>query len=288
MNEPSSSQFLDDRTTFDFLYEGAKKWVLISKSLRKTQEITTVAEQQGYTLDGDFLGHYFKDDDNDFFIKYNDGSDDYFLDFKNYQEIIWDNDTDSQSVPDYWGITTDPTLDSQITGTASQAGDATGGKARLTVASAAFADVTAGDIIHNTTDGSDGVIVKVVSTTVLDTCLFGGTDNEWDSSDAFIIQPRGRLQLVLDPPPSTASHTITVYALQKPAPVYSDYDVYPFAYDYEEALSKFAAFLYKYRDKEPDFGHVWYQYFVAQATEYGMLFKETVGRDKSRLVPRFM
>lgn len=287
LNEPSTSSFLDDRTTYDFLFEGAKAWVIISKCLRKTQSITTVAEQAAYTLDGDFLGHYLKDNDRDFFIKYNDGSDDHFLDFKPYQEIIRDNDTDSQSIPDYWGITTDPTLDDQITGTASAAGDKTGGKSRLTVASAKFADVTVGDVVHNTTDVSDGMVVKVVSTVALDVCLFGGTDNEIDSSDAFIIQPRGRLQLILDPPPSTASHTITVYALQNPAPVYDDYSVYPFAFDYAEALAKYAAWLYKYRDKEPDFGNAWYQFFLAQAQAYGELFKEAVGRDTSRIVPRF-
>jgi len=287
LNEPSTSSFLDSRTTFDFLFEAAKTWTIISKCLRKTQSITTVAEQQGYSLDGDFLGHFLRDDDRDFFLKYNDGSDDHFLDFKPYQEIVRDNNTDSQSVPSYWGITTDPTLDDQITGTASADGDATGGKSRLTVASAAFADVTPGDTIHNTRDASDGVVVKVVSTVALDTCLFGGTDNEWDTSDAFIIQPRGRLQLVFDPPPSTDSHTATIYALQTPPPVYSDYDVYPFAFDYAEALAKYAAWLYKYRDKEPEFGNAWYQFFLAQANKYGELFKEAAGRDTSRIVPRF-
>lgn len=287
LNEPSTSSFLDARTTYDFLYEAAKEWTIVSKCLRKTQSITTVADQQGYTLDGDFLGHYLKDDDRDFFIKYNDGDDDHFLDFKPYQEIIYDNDTDSISVPSYWGITTDPTLDDQVTGTANADGDDIGGKSTLSVASAKFADVTTGDVIHNTTDASDGIIVKVTSNTAINTCLFGGTDNEWDTSDAFIIQPRGRLQLVLGPPPSTVSHTITVYALQNPAPVYSDYDVYPFAYDYAEALAKYAAWLYKYRDKEPDFGNAWYQFFLAQANSYGELFKKAVGEDTSRIVPRF-
>jgi hypothetical protein len=149
-------------------------------------------------------------------------------------------------------------------------------------------DITAGDVVHNTTDGSDGVVISVAADLKsCTTALFGGTANDWSSADAFIIQPRGRLKLILDPPPSTAAHTITVYALQKPAPVYSNYDVYPFSYDYAEALSKYAAWLYKMSDREPDFGHAWYTYFIAQAIEYGMLFKEAVGLDKSRMVPRF-
>ena len=288
LNEPSTSQFIDTRTTFDFLYEAAKEWVNISKCLRKTQSITTVAEQQGYTIDGDFLAHWVKDDDNSFQVKYNDGSDDYFLDFKEYSEIIYDNDSDSVLLPSYWGVTNDTTLDSQITGVTNAAGAAVGGKSTCAAATALFTDATAGDIIHNTTDGSDGVIISIASDfKSCTTALFGGTDNDWTSGDALIIQPRGRLKLVLDPPPSTAAHTITVYALQKPTPVYSSYDVYPFSYDYAEALSKYAAWLYKMRDKEPDVGHAWYKFFYAQAMDYGGLFKAAVGIDTSRMVPLF-
>jgi hypothetical protein len=282
---------LDSRTTFDFLYEAAKQWTLISKCLRKEQSITTVAETASYTLDGDFLGHYIKDgdDDNDFQIKYNDGSDDYFLDFKPYQNIIYDNNTDSVSIPSEWGITHDTTLDSQISGAVNAAGAATGGKSTAAAATALFTDCTAGDIIHNTIDGSDGVIISVASDfKSITTCLFGGSNNDWSNADTLIVQPRGRLLLVLDPPPSTASHTVTVYGLQKPAPVYSDYDVYPFSYDYPEALAKYAAWLYKMRDREPDFGHAWYQYFLIQANEYGALFKETAGTHKSKMAPRFV
>lgn len=287
LNEPSTSSFLDSRTTYDFLYEAAKEWVIISKCLRKTQSIMTVAKQQSYTLDGDFIGHFLRDDDNDFFIKYNDGSDDYFLDFKSYQEIIHDNDTTPISIPSYWGITTDPTLDDQIKVDASAGGSATGGKCTLTVAADKFENITPGDIVHNTDDGSDGVVVAYTSEKKIDVCLFGGTNNYITTADSFIIQPRGRLQLVFDPPPKTVNHTVTIYALQNPAPVYSDYDVYPFAFDYAEALAKYAAWLYKYRDREPDFGNAWYQFFLAQANSYGELFKEAVGRDTSRVVPRF-
>lgn len=288
LNEPSTSQFLDARTTYDFLYEGAKQWTIISKCLRKEQSITTVAEQQGYTLDGDFLGHYIRDDDNDFQLKYNDGTNDHFLDFKPYREIINDNNEDSVKIPSEWGITQDTTLDSQVSGAANATGAATGGKSTCAAATTLFTDVTPGDIVHNTTDGSDGVVISVASDfKSISTCLFGGTENDWSSSDSVIIQPRGRLKLLFDPLPSTASHTATVYALQKPAPVYSDYDVYPFSYDYAEALSKYAAWLYKMRDREPDFAHAWYTYFYAQAMEYGTLFSTTVGIDTSRMVPRF-
>lgn len=288
LGEPSSSQFIDAMTTYDFLYEAAKKWTIISKCLRKEQTITTVAETQSYSLDGDFLGHYIRDDDNDFLIKYTVGSVDYFLDFEPYRELIENNDTDSTLIPSYWAITHDATLDTLITGVTNAAGAATGGKSTCAAATALFTNSTPGDVIHNITDGSHGVIISVAADfKSVTTALFGGTANDWTSSDAIISQPRGRLALVLDPPPSTASHTITVYALQKPAPVYSSYDVYPFSYEYAEALSKYAAWLYKMRDREPDFGHAWYMYFEAQAMEYGGLFKESVLTDHSRMIPSF-
>jgi len=289
LNEPSTSQFLDDRTTYDNLYAAALEFTRLSKCLRATQEITTVASQAGYTINGDFLSLYLRTAANDFYIKYEDADEnEYFIDYKPYQDIIWDNDTTAISIPNYFTLTTDTTLDSQISVAASAASDDVGGKSTLTVAAAAFGDVTPGDIVHNTTDGSDGVVVKYTSTTSIDICLFGGTDNEVDIADAFIIQPRGRLSLQFDPPPSTESHTATLYYIQKPAPVYSDYQIYPFAFDYTDTLAMYAAWLYKFRDREPDFGHTWYQHFMAQVTEHKGLFDGAFGRDKSNIRPRFM
>lgn len=288
LDEPKNGVWVDNRATYDFLYEAAKEFTRLTTCLRATQAITTVASQAGYSINGDFMALYLRTPDDIFYLKYNDGTNDYFLDYKPYQEIIWDNDTTAISIPGYFTITTDPTADTQISVAASAASDDVGGKSTLTVAAAAFGDVTPGDIVHNTTDGSDGVVVKYTSTTSIDICLFGGTDNEVDIADAFIIQPRGRLLLQFDPPPSTAAHTATLYYIQKPAPVYSDYQIYPFAFDYTETLCKYAAWLYKMRDKEPDFGHVWYQHFLAQAIEHKGLFDGAFGRDKSNIRPRFM
>lgn len=277
---------MDDRTSYSYLYNAAVELTRVSECFRKTQPITTVADQAGYSIDGNFLALYLRNSDNEFFLKYNDGSDDYFLDYKPYQEIIHGNDTDSVTVPSYWTITADPTLDSQIAVDASQAGAAVGGKSNLTVAAASFTDITTGDICHNTDDGSDGVVVAYTSTTSIDVALFGGTDNDVSNTDSFIIQPKGRLLLQLDPPPSTASHTVTLYFINKPDPVYSSYQIYPFAFNYGEALIKYAGWLYKYRDSEPNFGDAWYTFFLDQAEKHGELFKKAVGRDSSCFRPR--
>jgi len=286
VNESSTSSFLDERTTYDFLYQAAIQWVIETECLTATQEITVVDGTADYTLNGDFLSLYLKHNDK-FFIKYYDGSSYTFPTFKHYAEVIYDNDTTEVSVPSEFTLFDDPTLDTLISDTADTAADDIGGKSTLTMSTAVFGDVTTGDIIHNTTDASDGVVVKVSSTKIIEVCLFGGTDDEWDLNDAFVIQPRKRLMLKLVPPPSTDDHTVTVYYLQKPDPVYSDYDVYKVAFDYPDVLIKYAAWLYKYRDEEPDFGDAWFKYWEYQVNRYRRLTNRALGKEESRIIPQW-
>ena len=266
LNESSDSSFIDARTSFDYLYEAAKEWVRRTHCLTTTQTITTVEDTAGYTLNGDFLCLYLRDDDHNYYVVMNDGSDNHFITDRDYSEIIFaDQSDDSQAIPDSFAIIDDSTLDDQVTGSASADGDETGGKSTLTVSTALLTDVTSGDIVHNTTDGSDGVVIAVASDyKSCATCLFGGTDNEWDSADAFIIQPRGRAKMVFDPPPSTDDYEVTVYYVQSPQPVYSDYDVYRIPHDYTDAIVKYAYWLYKYRDKERDFGDSMYKFWESE------------------------
>ena len=72
--------------------------------LRNEQSITTVAEQASYTLNANFLEMYLRDQDNDLYIKYNDGTTDYFLKFKDYEDIIYENQTSSVTIPDHFTI----------------------------------------------------------------------------------------------------------------------------------------------------------------------------------------
>ncbi len=286
LNIKSTDTWYDERTGFDYLYEAARQWVIECESLTSTQTISTTGSTATYTLNGDFLSMYLKENDR-YFLKYNDGSDDYFIYFKPYQEIIFDNNTDEVSVPAYFTITDDPTLDTLISDDADNAGTATGGKSTLTMDTAVFADVTPGDIIHNTDDGSDGVVVKTESTLkILETCLFGGTANDWTSEDSFLIQPRKRFLLQFDPPLSTSSHTATFFYLRKPRPVYSSYDVYEIAYDNVDALCKYAAWLMKYRDQEPNFGDIFFKYWDMQIKNYRRLTRKGLAQ-RSRIIPHW-
>ena len=173
-----------------------------------------------------------------------------------------------------------------ISDTADNAADDVGGKTVLTMDTEVFGDVSAGDIIHNTTDVSDGIVTKVTSTKIIEICLFGGTDDEIDEDDAFLIQPRKRFLLQFDPPCSTASHTARFYYLKRPRPVYSDYDVYEIAYEYPDALCKYAAWLYKYRDQEPQFGDAFYKYWDMQIKDYRRLTNKGLAR-RSRIIPHW-
>lgn len=172
--------------------------------------------------------------------------------------------TSGQVTPDYFAIRDKQDKMTQVTGTATSAGDASAGECTLTDSAATFITseyVTAGDIVHNTTDGSDGVILSITSDTQLVCSLFGGTGNDWDVDDAYVIQPQSRQEIFFDPPPSTAGYIVRVPYLARPAPVYSDYGVYDFRTHNMEAIIKYAAWLYKYRDSEPDFGDKLYLFW---------------------------
>jgi len=81
-------------------------------------------------------------------------------------------------------------------------------------------------IIHNTDDGSTGVVLEVTGAASLRTALFGGTANEWTSGDAYVIEAANPFQLYLDAPAEEDGHTIEVPFLTMPTPVYSDYGVW--------------------------------------------------------------
>lgn len=269
LNEDANSAFLDDRTSYDFINAAANEFVQRAKALKSSQAVTTVASQRGYTLNADFLELHLRDRQNKLYLPYNDGSssNSEFIYWKDYEDLILEDNITAVSKPSHFTIIDDTTLDSQVTGTATSAGALSGGQSTLTDSAADFSDVSAGDIVHNTTDGSDGIVLSKTSSTVLVTALFSGTENDWDSSDAYIIQPQGRLQLQFDPPPSTGSHTLTVHYIQRPAPVYSDYGVFRFQPQHMDAILKYAAFNYKYRDQDPNFGDAYYQHWDRQLRE---------------------
>jgi hypothetical protein len=285
INEVSTSAMVNSRLTYDFINDAAKDWVIKTECLTAEDTLTTVASQTEYVLKADYLGLYLKQA-NQFYVKYYDGSNYTFIYFKEYADIYYENDTTDIDIPSDFTIRDYGSLYSQVTGTASADGAATGGRCLLTTATDKFTNVSAGEQIHNTTDGSDGVVLSVTDTKNIYVALFGGTANDISAADAFIIQPRGRLMLVLNPPPDDAGDYVYVPYLQSPAPVYHDYGVFRINFDYTEAFANYAAWRYKYKDKAFDYGDKFYAAYLAEINKYRRQTPKAFAQDAVRIYPR--
>jgi len=255
-----SGFWLDRKTSFDYLYEAAKNFASDTRSLHSTQTITTVATQAKYALNPNFLRVLTEDSDGKETIPYYNGTSTSWLSLEQYPTVVYDDLADS--TPYRFSITDRPKA-TQITGTATSAGTNAGGESTLTDTAAAFTSIAAGDSIYDTTASHIGYALSVTSATALKTAMFDlsavqSAYGDWADDDAYIIQPSARYDLVLDPPPDTSGHTIALEYVCSPTPVYTDYGSYGFASGYEEALLKYAAWLYKYRDLQPKFGDALY------------------------------
>jgi hypothetical protein len=276
LGETDSSTWLDQKTSYDYLWDAAIATADAINAFTTTQPITTISGISTYNLYADFLRLYLRDSRNNFFIKYNAGSNDYFIYWKSYDAIYLANQIVSVPIPDSFTITDAPTI-AQMTGNA----DSTSiglGETYLNNASADFTNVYPGDYIHNTTDGSNGVVMAVTSTIQLVTALFDGQKNYWSSGDSYVLNPQGRFQMILSPPPSVSGYTVTVPYCQRPNPVYSPYRSYKFAPGYKEALVQYAAWKYKYRDREPNYGDSFYKYWDITTRKLGKVVKDAINR----------
>lgn len=265
ISEGSDSGWLDVKTSYDYIYEAIIATVGRVNLLTTTDTLTTVASTTSYTLNYNFLKLYMTDNRNRYFVKYYDGTSTYFIYHKPYDEIYLANNTTAVTIPSSFSIM-DATPLARITGSATSTAAQSNGESTLTSTTSDFTNAEPGDLIHNTTDASHGVIISKTSSTVLITALYDGTNNYWTSADAYIIVPAHRYKLILDPPPSTASHIVTVPYIFKPDPVYSatiltGYRGYPIPDEYEAGIIKYAAWLYKYRDREPQYGDAFYKYW---------------------------
>lgn len=265
LDEEYDSDFLDEKTVYDFANEAALICTRYTNAVTSSQAITTVADQSDYTLNADFLKLYLRGKNGEYFIRYNDGSSTTFLPMSRYADKVYNNSSSSVTIPSEFSITDDRTLDSRITGTASatDALDTSSRESTLTDTGSPFSDVSAGDIVHNTTDASSGIVLEKTDDNNLVTALFpdnptASVGQDWTSGDAYVIQPQGRYKIVLDPAPSTAGHTVTVDYVAKPEPVYANFRSFRFPQQLNLAVVKYAAWLFKYKDREPDFGDRWY------------------------------
>jgi hypothetical protein len=288
LNEASGSALIGSKITYDFFYDAARDCIIRTECCTDEHEITTIDGTADYSLPADYIGLYFKHN-NKYHIKLNTGgaaTTNQFVEFRERDKVYYDNDVTEAAIANYFTLKDAADIPAQVTGTASAAGAATGGKCLLTTAVDKFDNVFPGDNIHNTTDVSSGVVISKTDAKNIYVALFGGTVNAITNADAFIIQPRARVQLQLDPPPSTSDYTYYVPYIQMPSPVYSLYDVYRIPFDYTEALANYAAWKYKERDKAMDFGKSFLSAYMAEIAKYLKQTNRVFARQPARMIPK--
>jgi hypothetical protein len=259
LSETDSGTFMNDRTSYDNLYYAIQDFNFKTHYLTATQTISVVAGVSSYDLSPDFVTLSLIDSYNRPYIKHTYGGVDSFIYSRDYSNVVLENSTGTSTIASSFSIT-DSDQPSNITGTATSNGTASNGECILTDSTAPFTNVSAGDFVHNTTDGSDGIVVSKTSSSQISCALFEGTANQWSTNDAYIIIPQPRYKLVLSPIPSDVA-TLTIVYVQRPNPVYSSFRAYKLPFNYVLPIVQFAAFLYKYRDREPNFGDNFYKYY---------------------------
>jgi hypothetical protein len=279
----SKADLANRKLTHDFMNAGAEEFVSRVNCIKETQSITTVADQADYDLNGNYLRLYLKTGyprGGNYFILYNNGTTEYRVLWKAYQRVIYDNNTTSIALPSGFTIHEKTSLGTQVTGTTTSAGAQSGGQSTLTDTAGSFTsdDIQERDIVHNSTGDYTGIVLSTPSTdTAITTAMFDHDGNPvgWASGDTYVIQPAARYQLQLDPPPSTASHTITTYYLAKPNPVYTDYGTWQIMDVYHKAFCYWAAdsYLAEYELKD-----VAQTPFMVVGQKYKNIFNEMVVR----------
>lgn len=247
-----SDNYAGEREIYDCLDWAVAIFVRETGALHAVQEITTVADQQNYALTPGFLGFYVRDAWDRYIVKYSDGDTTRWPYVVAWEEIWRANVTESRW-PAQVAVRETPESPDTEEGTATADGAASGGECVLTDATKDFegADVVyPRSVIHNTADGSTGIVLEVTGATTIRTALFGGTANEWTSGDAYVIEAANPFQLVLDAPAEEAGHTIEVPYLSMPTPVYSDYGVWRLPLRSCTAICAGAASLFQIPKKE--------------------------------------
>jgi hypothetical protein len=276
-----NSSWIDLKASFDYLYEAAKDFARETNTCNNSQSITTVASQAEYSLRSDFFEVSTKNSENVPIVKYHDGTNTVWLEMESYVDYLQNNN--SSGTPTSFAIL-DDSIPDRVTGTATSIGIHAGGESTLTDSAATFlTELYPGDAIINTTKSYYGLVISsptintAVKTAMFNMASRGSAYASWAVSDAYIIQPLPRYKIFLDPPPTSATHTLTVYYYAKPLPVYSDYGIYPFATGYEEALIKYAAWKYKYRDSKQQQGDALYLFYEKNMRKAKNVNKKATG-----------
>lgn len=263
----------DERRVYQYLDRAAVDFIRETRCLTKTVVLTTVVGQQAYDLPADFIELYLRDRNNRLTVKYYDGAVYSWPLLTSFDRIFRGNLTVKQEKPSCFAIIDKITQPALIAGTTTAAGTKTAGQCILTDSAKAFLTtdlVYPRDVVHNTTDESDGLVLSVTDATHLVSALFDGKKNAFRNGDSYIIQRATAKQIYLDAPSETAAHTITVPYICMPDPVYSDYGFWRLPAAYCHAIVCEAAFLFQNREGD-----------YTSADRHHILFAQEIRRMRS-------
>jgi hypothetical protein len=265
--ENVSSGFINSRTSYAYLYEAICNFNKRTHLSTSSQTITIVPGTTAYTLNPDFVAVSLLNDTNEPLVKWTYSGSDTFIYPILESTVTLQDSTATASVAQAYYINDAPAA-ANVTGTATSTNVQANSEAKLTDTAAAFASVSVGDEIFDTTDGSDGYVVDVIDGTNLYAALFSdsnGPNCYFTSGDAYIIVPQPRYQINITPLPASVA-TLTIPYIQLPAPVYSPYRNYKLNNQYAGTITKYAAFLYKYRDTQPNFGDAFFKHYELECS----------------------
>ena len=105
LREATNSDFLDERTSYDFLFKAFKEINQRARYLVNEYPITTTALTSSYDLPADFMGTYYMNDRNELIIIYTTaGGSITFPKWRDYDKMRQNTDTTAQPVPDNFSI----------------------------------------------------------------------------------------------------------------------------------------------------------------------------------------
>lgn len=285
LGEESTSAFLNTDFSYDLLYDAVCLFIARTGAYTSSQTITTIDGTRTYNLNPDFAGLYMKSpQDNRLFLSYttSDGSVSNMF-FKEYDSLYYNNNDYAVTIPSSFTILDVAPLSNVLGSATTTSSLSTTGSGTSVLADTAadFSTVSEGDEVINYTDGSHGIVTAV--STTLTVVLLGGTDNFFTSADKYCIIPQQRMAIYLDPEPDTSDDTFAVPYLVKPVKVYSNYQTYPILDVYSQPIVEYAAFIYKYKDKEPNFGDKWYQNFDRACREANKVYRRVKNKTDFRV-----
>lgn len=128
LQEGTTSTFMENKLSYDVIYEAVCALNQELKLMTATQDIATVASTRTYDINANFLCLDVSNDDNEYVVKYYDTSSYYWIKYREQNSCYQDNNTSDQSIPNYFSIVDESSLPSNITGTATSDGSSSGGE----------------------------------------------------------------------------------------------------------------------------------------------------------------